>query len=156
MRKRAQSCSRPLGIVVGMAIVLLVMGWSGAGAEPQSRERPQREDTQPPERYERIVPVSRDDVRVGDDWLVLRLGDQRFHWNRFARLFVPRQWVDHRFRRRPPVGTVFIDPFTGRRFDDLLRYRRYLEDEAYPPVLDIIDLRPGSHRRHRESDTPRR
>jgi hypothetical protein len=137
MSKGARSWACPLGIFVGIATVLLSVGWMTASAD----FNPSNGWT-----HERIVPASGDQARRSDDHAVLELGDERYFWNRSVRLFVPHEWVKHRFGRRPPAGTVFVDPFTGRRFDDLLRYRRHLEDQGQPPVVDIVQLERRRHR----------
>ena len=146
MNKRARSWKRPFGIVVGIAIGLLAVGWTTASAGEKSRERSYRAESQLCDTYGKNHPVSRDHDGRGRGWLVLRLGDERFYWNRSARLFVPQRWVDHRFGRRAPAGTVFVNPFSGKRYRDLLRYRRHLEDAGHPPVLDIVRQRHRPHR----------
>jgi hypothetical protein len=147
MRRRAKSWRRPLGITAGIAIGLLAIGWATAHADGKCCDRPHRAQHDLFDARRDGRPISRDQHGRGHGWLVLRLGDERFYWNRSVRLFVPRRWVDHRFRRRAPAGTVFVDPFSGERFRDLLRYRRHLEDTGRPPVLDIVRVRHRPHPR---------
>lgn len=143
MRTRARSWGRPLGFAAIIAIGLLLIGTTTVDAD---NKRDRRAD----EYKWRHSEIHDDDRRLPQHyaggrhgWPVMRLGRERYFWNRSAQMFVPRGLVNVRIGYWAPLGAVFVDPITGERFRNLGRLRRLQERRHHPPVLDVRYSRSG-------------